>query len=311
MREYEIVEHASLEDLNVFLVEMTYRCSHVHKEFELLVVLAGTIVILYGQRQREFHKTDVIIINPRQPHEIHALTENAIILSVQAAASFCRKIYPELCNVEFDKNYLEDIHSSGWEKSVYDRLFELALNYFESREQYGFFCLSCLYEIFGLLLKHHPWHCISEQEKSKRYCKGKRLERITDYIDCHYTEKLLLEEVALREGISVSYASHFLKDNLGISFQEYLTLLRFEKARRLVEQTGRNITEISLECGFSDCRYLNGIYQKQLGYTPMEYRRAHDTPVQKGSTGRQVNTQRIISKSDSIQLLQLIMKRRD
>ena len=168
MREYEIVEHASLEDLNVFLVEMTYRCSHVHKEFELLVVLAGTIVILYGQRQREFHKTDVIIINPRQPHEIHALTENAIILSVQAAASFCRKIYPELCNVEFDKNYLEDIHSSGWEKSVYDRLFELALNYFESREQYGFFCLSCLYEIFGLLLKHHPWHCISEQEKRKR-----------------------------------------------------------------------------------------------------------------------------------------------
>lgn len=307
MREYEIVEHASLEDVNVFLVEMTYRSPHVHREFELLLVLAGTVVILCDQRQKEFHKLDVIVINPRQPHEIHALTENAIILSVQVASGFCKKIYPELCNIEFDKNYLEDIHSCAWEKRVYDRLLELALRYFEGMEHYGFFCLAHLYEIFGLLLSNHSWHYISEQEKSKRYCRGKRLERITDYIDCHFTEKLLLEDVAEREDISVSYASHFFKDNLGISFQDYLTLLRFEKARRLVEQTSMNITEISLECGFSDCRYLNKIYQKQLGYTPIEYRRAHNMPVRKVRADHTITTQKIFSKSDSLKILHLVI----
>lgn len=306
-REYEIIEHSSLEDLNVFMVEMTYRSSHIHKEFELLVVLAGAISIYSNHKKKEFHKSDVVILNPRQAHEISALTENVILLSVQVASGFCKKIYPELCNVEFEKNSLDYLSEDTWKVKIHDKLFQLALTYFEKAENYGMFCMAYLYEIFGILLNQLPFHKISEQERNKRYQDGKRLERIMDYIDDHFTEKLLLEDVAAAEHISLSYASHFFKDNLGVSFQDYLTLLRFEKARRLVEQTSMNITDICMECGFSDYRYLNKVYQKQLGCTPMEYRRTNQIHVLKTCVGRSATTQKLLSEPDSAQILHLVM----
>lgn len=43
--EYEIVEHSQIEDLNIFLVEMTYRCPHMHREFEICMILSGEVAV--------------------------------------------------------------------------------------------------------------------------------------------------------------------------------------------------------------------------------------------------------------------------
>ena len=43
-----------------------------------------------------------------------------------------------------------------------------------------------------------------------------------DYIDENFRRKLLLGEIARREGLTMPYLSHLFKDTLGMSFQEYL-----------------------------------------------------------------------------------------
>lgn len=305
--EYEIIEHSQIEDLNIFLVEMTYRCPHMHREFEICMVLSGTVTIYTGGERRNFEKGGLILFNPRQTHEIHTLTENSLILSVQVASGFYKRIYPEISRLEFeDTAVLAGEKSEEKRRKLQALILELASAYMEKETGYEFFCMAYLSEFFGELLQNQPWHLISEKEKSERYTKGKRMNRIMDYVENHFTEKLLLSDISRLEGLSIYYLSHFFKEMLGLSFQEYIALRRFERARKMVEQTNRSLTEICMECGFSDYRYLNKIYKKQLGYTPMEYRSSHETaPEGEKKEEDVINTQTFCSLEDSLEILKL------
>ena len=121
--------------------------------------------------------------------------------------------------------------------------------------------------------------------------------------------KLLLGEIARREHLSLTYLSHFFKDMLGLSFQEYLRERRFEHACHLVETTDQRILEISLACGFSDVRYLTKLFNEHFGCTPTSYRQKKRISRQK----RPVSLgciQSFFSSEDSVRLLALHRARR-
>ncbi|MCC8162461.1 MAG: AraC family transcriptional regulator [Lachnospiraceae bacterium] len=306
--EYEIVEHPQIPDVKIFVVEMTYRSPHTHREFEICVVLSGEISIYTNQKTQVFRKGDLMIFNPYQMHELHSLTEKTMLLSVQISFGFCRKIFSEIRNLKFDHVELPaETFRSGQEFQHLWRLFlDSAILYMKRSRNYEFFCMGRLYEAFGMLLDTQPWHILSEKENTEYYNKVKRLGRITEYTEAHFTEKVLLSEVAQMENLSLSYLSHFFKEMLGISFQQYVALLRFERARKLVENTDRSLTEICMECGFSDYRYLNKIYQKQLGYTPQEYRSSHVRFAAERQTEEDlINTQTFMNAADSLKVLEL------
>ena len=61
---------------------------------------------------------------------------------------------------------------------------------------------------------------------------------------------LLLDELAGREGLSVSYLSHFFRDNLTRTFQDYLAGLRCERARRLLAEPGCSLLDASVGSAF-------------------------------------------------------------
>ena len=305
--EYEIVEHSQIEDMNVFLVEMTYRLPHMHREFEICMVLSGEVDIYTGRDTYRFRRGEMMILNPRQTHEIHALTENSLILSFQAASGLFNRIYPDIKNLWFEDVRIEDF-DGGLFKS---RLLELSLAYLRKDAGYEFFCMADFAWVFGSLLVNSRWHLISEKERVDNATKSERLRRLLDYIEENFSGKLLLSDLAESEGVSMYYLSHFFKEMLGMPFQDYLAVTRFEKARRLVEHTDMSLTEISLECGFSDYRYLNKIYQKQLGYTPKDYRKSHEASgTDISSKGADpFNTQRFCTEQESIEIIEIAFEK--
>lgn len=135
------------------------------------------------------------------------------------------------------------------------------------------------------------------------YQQGKRMERILEYVDQNYTDKLLLTEIAEKEKLSVAYLSHFFKDTMGMTFQQYVNFLRFEKARKMIENTTVSISEISILCGFSDYRYLNKIYKEQLGYLPSEYRSTHCAPTVREDSEDMENDQTFVLSGKALEFL--------
>ena len=62
---------------------------------------------------------------------------------------------------------------------------------------------------------------------------------------------------------------------------EYLTRCRIENAKRmLLHDSGTNITEIALSCGFQTSQYFATVFKRHLGLTPREFRRK--SPRDKG-----------------------------
>jgi two-component system response regulator YesN len=54
---------------------------------------------------------------------------------------------------------------------------------------------------------------------------------------------------------------------------EYLTKVRIEEAKRLLENTSYNTTQISFDVGYSDQSYFCKIFKKIEGISPLEYKK--------------------------------------
>lgn len=124
-----------------------------------------------------------------------------------------------------------------------------------------------------------------------------------DYIDENFRRKLLLGEIARREGLTMSYLSHLFKDTLGMSFQEYLKKRRFEYARSLLLGTRKSLLDISLESGFSDARYMIHMFAEEFGCSPREYRRKNAS-WEAAEGGARDTAQTILGAGDAIRVLQ-------
>lgn len=99
-----------------------------------------------------------------------------------------------------------------------------------------------------------------------------RMQRITNYIEEHIGEKLLLTDLAEREHLTLNYISHFFKANFAMPFQTYVQHLRCRRAATMLLETDETPTEISIQCGFSALKYMNQGFESLFGCKPGEYR---------------------------------------
>ena len=270
--EYEIVKHPRIKHLNPFLVNLTYRNSHLHNDFELCLLLEGELTVHSKKECHHLTKHSIILFNPIQPHELNASKKNALILSLQVSPKFCEYYFPSLTNVFFEKSNLMEILPYEDLQYLSSLFIQLAYDYFDKKFGYELMNLSLLNRLFYELLQRVPYRLLGEEERSQNIQRLHRVNRIVNFIEENYTEKLLLSTIAERENLSLTYMSHFFKENLNTTFQEYLNQIRFEKAKRLIVQSNMKMIDICLECGFSDTRYLNNIFLKHFGCSPKQFR---------------------------------------
>lgn len=95
------------------------------------------------------------------------------------------------------------------------------------------------------------------------------------YIEEHYREDISLHEIASSVHMSESGFSRLFKKQTGVSYVEYVTQLRLEEAKRLLQQPDQKVYEVSLTVGYQDSKYFSQIFRKYTGETPTEFRKRH------------------------------------
>lgn len=93
-----------------------------------------------------------------------------------------------------------------------------------------------------------------------------------DYIAKHYGEEITLESMASHVRLSSFYFSKIFKQYTGVTFIDYLSLYRVEKAKELLKDPRWSIKEISVRVGYSDPNYFTRVFRRLEGLTPSEYR---------------------------------------
>ena len=127
-REYEIISHAET-NFKVFVVNLLYRAPHIHKDFELGLVLDGNISILLPGQTLLLQPGDFWLINPFQSHEIKA-DKPALLLSLQVSSAFFAPYYPEIDHLEFISCVLSASADMQY-RTLFSDMTALALAYFQ------------------------------------------------------------------------------------------------------------------------------------------------------------------------------------
>lgn len=101
---------------------------------------------------------------------------------------------------------------------------------------------------------------------------GELLEKAKEFIKENYNKDITLEETAHHVGVSSFYFSKIFKASVGKNYMDYLTDLRIEKAKDMMESGFGSIKEICYEVGYNDPNYFSRVFKKIEGVTPSEYK---------------------------------------
>jgi AraC-like DNA-binding protein len=99
-----------------------------------------------------------------------------------------------------------------------------------------------------------------------------RMQRVTSYINLHLAERIGRADIARVANLSVGAFSRFFKVRTGKSLPEYLNELRVGRACRLLADERPKITDIALECGFSNLANFHRRFREITQMSPRDYR---------------------------------------
>lgn len=305
-KEFELVTHSHLQHVTAFLVRLQKRVTHIHRELELGLVLDGAITLRTQQQTSVISKGDIYLVNRMEPHEFASEGNGALLIAIQFSTKLTQGFQAPGSHYRYRgepnlRQALEENREAY--RLLCDTCVELAYSFLRQQPNDEFHCFSLSASLMDQLHRALPWNLLDSEDYSVIKQRANRIMAITDYIDQNFQRKLLLGEIARREGLSLTYLSHFFKEALGMSFQEYLNQKRFEYACRLLFTTDRRILDISLSSGFSDVRYFNQAFLEQYGCTPKEYRKGGKLPA---SQFRQLeqNSQYIFSAQEALRMLE-------
>ncbi|WP_313134672.1 helix-turn-helix transcriptional regulator [Anaerocolumna sp.] len=95
---------------------------------------------------------------------------------------------------------------------------------------------------------------------------------IIEYINENYNKDISLKTIASYSHLNPGYISQLFKKESGINFNKYLTDLRINKAKELLQERNLTIEEIATKIGYHDYFYFLKIFKKNVNKTPSEYR---------------------------------------
>lgn len=112
---------------------------------------------------------------------------------------------------------------------------------------------------------------ISQYECDKKV--SSTLKPAIDYIYKNKSENITVEGMAKICHISQSYFSRLFSKEMGDSFSNYISKLKINWAKELLEDSDMSVSQVSDELGFNEPGYFIKIFKKYEGVTPSVYRK--------------------------------------
>lgn len=262
----------------------------IHDDYFLIgAVKSGRMIHHIGDVQVELRRGDMYIIPSSIAHSVEYAEPNT-----------------EFYAIEFTKEFLGyDPHG----ETIKDRLFtflmvDIALGknvsllqkvplvaedqsfIFKQIERFHYESLKrreCMFEVLHCILMtvitFFGWKYLYETDNIQVEQKYQKINRMLldsiDYIHKHYSERITLEDITSRFGISKAAYCNLFKEGTGTTFLVYLNNLRCEKVTQLLIESDMSQEEIAEAAGFSDVSSLYRNFINRYGVSPGKYRKEH------------------------------------
>jgi transcriptional regulator GlxA family with amidase domain len=106
----------------------------------------------------------------------------------------------------------------------------------------------------------------------------KEIKSAQEFIEKNYPEKITIDQLAGKFAISRrNFERRFLKSTNN-TVNEYVQRVKVEGAKRKLESSRKNVSEVMYEVGYTDTKTFREVFKKITGLTPIEYRNKYNKP---------------------------------
>ena len=256
---------------------------HKHAEFELIYVTRGDVTIQFTKTMIHVKEGDGVCIKRGIIHSIESDDDSAIDLEIihfhhailfGSAINMLggRNLAGILNNDEFV--YIKFDHNTKEGNTVIELMHSIYEQMHSSKVGSELIAIGALYEIWGLGVMNMTQ--ISEVPLTKQQTLDNwRIEQATEYIAEHYTDDILLSDIAKVCEVSESECCRTFKRCLKSSPIDYINRYRVYAAAEILTNDLHNtpMSEIAMMVGFNYASYFNKTFKRYIGMTPMQYRK--------------------------------------
>ncbi len=273
---YEHIKYQNRPKIQCFAVMINNRMAHFHNDLELLYVLDGTVCVECKGKTYTLHTQDILILDRNEVHCLHRTNEDNLLLALQFDPSDMMELSPKFMGIRLIK-HLYSV-SDGEQYTALKQLFITILNHYTVQDpSLPLKKMQLICDICILLSEKLDSIVLSDQRLARETQNNHRLIEIMDYINQNYTNHLSLNQTANQFGLSAPYLSRLFKENIGVTFSQYLARTRVHRAAQMIAGSPQNLLDICMACGFSTLHYFNKAFYAEFSCKPSEYRGATKT----------------------------------
>ena len=126
----------------------------------------------------------------------------------------------------------------------------------------------------ALLKQHIGTETAEVQVKARRGLLTWQVRKIREFIDGRISGRLLVSDLSSVLQMSEAHFSRLFKLSFGESPHAFILRRRLELAARLMLESAATLSDIALQCGFTDQAHLCKQFRQAVGQSPAAWRRA-------------------------------------
>ncbi len=233
----------------------TESVEHYHKGHEIYCMTEGECGYFIDDRLYDVHAGDVVFlpagtihrtIYPDAPHSRLLINFTSVYLPslIEGETARMKHVY----------------HSPKIYAKVVDALKKIEQEWAKPDCYSDDLIISLTVEIMTLLVREG----VREEEEEPTLA-----TEAVKYIRQNFAEDVRLSVVAESLNVSAEHLSRVFKQKTGFGFNEYLTLVRLQKAEEMLEyEAGLSVSEVAFACGFNDANYFSHRFKQHYGHSP-------------------------------------------
>lgn len=224
---------------------------HLHKDFEFVYVLEGTMDVCLRERRETAAAGDLALIFPNEIHA-YATPERSRSLVCVFSGDYVGAFVREVAGKQGQRTVFQATPGL--------RAF-LEECYLGPKTADRFSLKASFYAVCAQYLRQVPLAaCICRHDDL--------LCQLLAYVEERFREDISLNSAAAAIGYSPNYLSRFFHAAVGMHFRRFLNQYRVQYACHLLEENAYSVTQIALECGFQNIRSFNRAFLEIMGHPP-------------------------------------------
>lgn len=105
---------------------------------------------------------------------------------------------------------------------------------------------------------------------------AEEIRKVKRYLESHVGQIVTIQEMSGLIFRSQDYLIKHFKEETGMTPYQYLLKRKMQIAERLLRDTAMPIGEVAAQLGYADAHYFSGLFKKERGISPRQFRRSID-----------------------------------